>query len=171
MGEKILTNDGIKEIEIIDIPPVEPTTEEKEKIINNLKISEEDKKNVNPQEREETFAKPELSKKKIEKRDAIKEFNENPKTREYGAKLIDKKLYISLLVIAGAFIMLLSINMIWGNLLLGKFSDKDFSVNVQPSNVSMTDADINNIFNNLTIVNNVTIPSNITLNCKWINES
>jgi hypothetical protein len=150
MGEKILTNDGLKEIEVIDIP----STEKREVFAEQ------------EQPRQES-----VPIKRTERKEAIKEFNQDPRTREYGARLVDKKIYISIWIIAGFLILILSINMIWGNLLLGKLTDKDFSVNVQPSNVSMTDADINNIFNNFTIVNNITLPSNLTVNCRFVNSS
>jgi hypothetical protein len=148
MDEKILTNDGLKKIEIIEIPSTE-------------------KKEVEPEQPVQEV----VPMKRTERKEVIKEFNDDPRTRQYGAKLVDKKIYISIWVIAGFLILILSINMIWGNLLFGKLTDKDFSVNVQPSNVNMTDADTNNIFNNYTIVNNITLPSNLTVNCRFINSS
>jgi hypothetical protein len=156
-GKLVLDENGLKEmgIEVVDIPSNK-----------EVKEPEQRKEEVVPSQRTET---PRETKKEI-----MREFNENPRTREYGAKLVDKRFYVFLWIISGILILLVllfAVDMVWGKVLLSKFSEKDFSVNVNPSDVNVTDADTNNIFNNYTIINNVTIPSNITVNCRFINSS
>ena len=102
---------------------------------------------------------------KEEKKQEIKEFNDNPRTKEYGVKLVSRKTYAGIWIFASLLILLLFINMIWGNSILSKVANKDFKVDVGLGDIIMNSSNeniynhtiINNNYNNYTIVNNNTI--------------
>jgi hypothetical protein len=105
------------------------------------------------------------------KKQEIKSFNENPDTKKFGVKLYFKKHIISLYIIIFILLLLLSVNMIWHNSILERFSNKDFSpINNITTNVTAEFTEgadnnniTNNVYNNYTIMNNFTILNNNTI--------
>jgi hypothetical protein len=81
-------------------------------------------KEIIPEKKEEKTIEKEI--KEVKKKN-IEDFNDNETTKRYGVQLISKKTLIWFYVIIGILILILSINMIWKNNILDKFSDKDFS--------------------------------------------
>lgn len=120
---KKLTDEGIKEedlsgfdeVEEIDLPPRKP------KLLPQAII-----------ERPPT---------EMEKRQAIKSFNENPTTKMYGAKAMKKSTYVALWMAFGLVFLLLLANTFWFNI---NFNKKDFSpivnndhtINVEQPNIT-----------------------------------
>ena len=91
---------------------------------------------------------------KINRNQAIKEFNQNPNTKKAGVIAIKKENYIGVWIAFGLIFLLLAVSFIWFNI---SFTKKDFTPNVNiTNNLPETKVEINpennyENFNNHTI--------------------
>ena len=148
-----------REIETIDLTEkenVKPVTTEKEiKAEQNVSKYEPDVKEIKKKE--------------------IKKFNENPKTKEFGVKLITKTTIYSFYLIIFLLLVLLTLNIFWHNTIFNKLAERDFStiINNEPNITSNLTANVNasvnipttnEFYNNFTINLTVVLPDNLNLN-------
>jgi len=134
--KKILTKEGIKEVDEVYDVNNDSKEDKKEKVI------------------------PEAPKIKEE----IKKFNENPVTKQYGIVAMKKTTYVGIWIFAVVCILLFAINMIWYNSILSS-KEFTNNINVDTPDVNMTNIEANNVFNNFTINNTIIFPNNITIKC------
>jgi len=160
--EKILTNEGVKEVEKIDgIDEVEDIDLPSEVVApkNNQSPTTNPTTNYIPNQ----IIEP--SKQQITEK--IREVNQDPETQKYKAKVMKKSTYWTILGFAIFFIVLFATNVIWSNT---AFSLKDFGANITMNNnndIDVAGPEITTpINNNFTIVNNnqISIPEDIMTN-------
>jgi len=110
------------------------------------------------------------------KQQAVKNFNNDPKTQKYDAELVDKPTYrkqkqrlLFWKIMTIILVVILAIFVIWDglNTSLGKHQSNSTLINNIDSpdiNPTFTNQDTNNYQNNFTIVNNNTVELTIDLN-------
>lgn len=106
---------------------------------------------ADPYKSEKAFETP------VTKKEAVKKFNENPNTREYGVKAVDKNLYNFLWIALIIVTILFTINIFWSNTVNSLGINKpeiNITNNMPTIPVNIDDKD-NQYFNNsFTIQNN-----------------
>jgi len=103
---------------------------------------------------------------KAEKKEEVKKFNENPITKANGLKLISKRTYIAIWVVITFLVILLTINVFWGNLnaSLGMFKNNEtININVDTPDVPVTidDKDTNNYEHTINVENKIELEDDV----------
>jgi uncharacterized protein YktA (UPF0223 family) len=162
-------------IDVIDFTHLEERESEFDEKVEREKISFPPlpvAKEIIPEKKEEKKIEKEI---KEVKKQNIEEFNDSPRTKEYGVKLISKKTLVFLYIVIGTLILGLIANMVWHNIILKDFSDKDFSPTINNEITPNISAEFtegtDNVYvynnyttiNNITLVNNITLPNNLTI--------
>ena len=156
--EKILTNEGVKKVEVAKPKQIEDQDLTIDKVeteyieLPNKVVPSKEPRNPMKEDITKPREEPRVEKPTYkEKKEYIKESNEHPEAKRYGVKAMKKSTYIMMWVTIGIILSLL----IWSNTV---FSIKDFSpqnnftINNNPT-IETTVPTTNNNHNNFTIVN------------------
>jgi hypothetical protein len=152
-----------KNIDVIDFTEKEPENKVEPVILKEAKV-------------EQNVSKYEPDIKEI-KKEEIKKFNEDPKTKDFKVKLVTKTTILSFYVIIAVLLLLLFVNIVWHNTIFNKLADKEFnpiiSNQINPNITANITANVttnvnvptsNEFYNNFTINLTVILPNNLNLN-------